>query len=358
MSPPSEKKKAEQAEKSHKADGQQQEESEEESLFVPENEEDNKQSVDDATSRKRRRSSPGSPEAAKQAKINYESTTSANSNDDNAAIDNDTVNENQELLMTTEDADEVIDAIDSEFEGRLLRTHPLPILSRVSARRVLMNYTGKFVLKDGDIRWKCSCGTFIGPKWKDVHSHHNKAKVHTPKGAYEKNQKSNKLPVRRCLMHGVPNESGKTCNSNNGKGWENFNAYHKHQESHFGPREGPSELQTKTRLRYKAEEQVQYRDTDLHYRNWADWAPAEGSRDGQTEFEWADHKFQRFADDLASRREELGEQMSELALQEGSQNDEHTVTAESEENQTEPDAEHDESDKGSASDDSLGDIYL
>ena len=88
-------------------------------------------------------------------------------------------------------------------------------------------------------------------------------------------------------------------------------------------------------------------DIDLHYRNWADWAPAEGSRDGQTEFEWTDHKFQRFADALASRREELGEQMNELALQEGSQDDEHTVTAESEENQTEPDVEHDESDKGS-----------
>ncbi|KAF7536751.1 hypothetical protein G7054_g4270 [Neopestalotiopsis clavispora] len=115
------------AEKSEKADGQQQEESEEESLFVAENEKDNKQSVDDATeepSRKRRRSSPGSPEAAKKAKINYEdpeSTTSANSNDDDAAVDDDTVNENQESLMTTEKADEVIDALDSQFEGRLLQ---------------------------------------------------------------------------------------------------------------------------------------------------------------------------------------------------------------------------------------------
>jgi hypothetical protein len=62
-------------------------------------------------------------------------------------------------------------------------------------------------------------------------------------------------------------------------------------------------------------------DIDLHYRNWADWAPAEGSRDGQTEFEWTDHKFQRFTDALASRLEELGEQMSELALQEGSQDE-------------------------------------
>lgn len=74
---------------------------------------------------------------------------------------------------------------------------------KTSARRVLMRFTGKFELEQGRVRWVCSCGTKIGPKWKDVHNHHNKAKAHTPRGAYEKNQKTNKLPVRRCLLHGL-----------------------------------------------------------------------------------------------------------------------------------------------------------
>ncbi|KAF7519793.1 hypothetical protein G7054_g12988 [Neopestalotiopsis clavispora] len=405
---------------------------------------------------------------------------------------------------------------DKFTKDRLLQTHPLPIVSRVSARRVLMTYTGKFVLKDGNIRWQCSCGTFVGPKWKDIHSHHNKAAQHTPKGAYLRNQETDNLPVGRCLLHGLICKSDKICTSNEDKEtkhneekkprdnkqsvddateepsrkrkrnspspdeaakkaktadvemsqdiketvapadndtrdgdqvelmtremadlrvteidadlerlgshlWEILctppgrskdrpsrtthrsatgspkiskvspenhwlldpvgvdTLYPQEHDSLFGGSEASYDVDLAQELEaeLEAEDSCGTQDSNeikvlegLFQRGERLWARLKGSRDGQTEFEWTDHKFQRFTDALASRREELGEQMSELALQEGSQDEsrmereevdldeeslknEDTAMANGDENTTEPDSDLDESDKGSSSVDSV-----
>jgi hypothetical protein len=94
-------------------------------------------------------------------------------------------------------------------------------------------------------------------------------------------------------------------------------------------------------LKQEAQEMAEKGMTDFANRNWAPWAPSEGSRGGATGYEWASLKSRLEKKEAEQKEDELQDQadvgetkqqISELALEEQSQDDKDTATSESEEN--------------------------